>query len=92
MANEKLTVIGYELKEGTFKNDAGKEISYNNVYLHCTYQNKNTVGLGTRTYKLAKDCEFINFNSLDDLINNGVVLSTQSSQYGTTVTNIFCRE
>ena len=92
MANERLTVIGYEVKQGTFKNEAGREISYNNIYLHCTYENENTVGHGCRAYKLAKDCEFYNFATLNDLIGCGVALSTQSSQYGSTVTGIFFRE
>lgn len=89
MANFK--VVGYETKKGTFESN-GKEIAYSNTYLHCTYENKDTVGLGCKSYKLAKECEFINFHSLDDLLGNEVVLSTNSTQYGTTVTNIYCRE
>lgn len=92
MAKNVVKVIGYENKKGTFKNEQGKEIEYDNTYLYCTYENENTVGEGCRVYKLARDCEFQNFQSLDDLIGNEVILSTTSTRYGTTVNAIYCRE
>lgn len=87
-----MTVIGYENKKGTFKDAQGIAHAYDNVYIHCTYENENTVGTGCKTYKLAKDCEFQNFQSLNDLIGNDVILSTTTTQYGTTVKAIYCRE
>lgn len=87
-----MKVIGYENKKGTFKDEAGIERAYDNMYIHCTYKNQNTVGEGCRAYKLARDCEFQNFQSLDDLIGNEVILSTTSTRYGTTVNAIYCRE
>lgn len=92
MAKNVVKVIGYENKKGTFKNEQGKEIEYDNTYLYCTYENENTVGEGCRAYKLAKDVEFDNFNFLDDLVGNDVRLSATTTRYGTTVDVITIRE
>lgn len=87
-----MKLIGVENKKGTFKNEAGAEVAYNNTYIHCTYENENTIGVGTKSYKLSRDCQVEGGARLSELIGKEVILSTQSSQYGTTVNFIFPRE
>lgn len=65
---------------------------YRTIKLSCTLIDENTVGDYAESYKLAKDCEFLNFSCLDDIKDREVVLYFNKSQYGITVGAIYARE
>ena len=87
-----MTVIGIERKEGTFKNEQGKDVSYSNDYLHLAGTNENTYGQITACYKIGKNCELVGAETLVDLVGHEVLLAKSKTQYGTTVDGIFVRD
>lgn len=87
-----MTVIGIERKEGTFKNEAGKEVAYCTTYLHLCGTNEDTFGQCTACYKVGRNCEIVGAEKLIDLVGHEVILAKSKTQYGTTVDGIFVRE
>ena len=87
-----MTVIGIETKQGTFKNEAGNQVAYNNKYVHLAGDSQNTVGQRTEAYKVSKNCEIVGVKNLEDLIGLEVLISTSRSEYGISATAIIVRE
>lgn len=87
-----MIIVGIENRKGTFKNEQGTDIAYDNKYIHLVGENENTNGQCTASYKVSKNCEIVGASSFNDLIGMEVLLCKDKTQYGTSVSAIIVRE